>query len=189
MGLGKNPYELIRIMYMKKLVINAASFNEAKEMAAEQGLTVVHDSTPTWKKVGMPIVGSQEFYDFATDALKVNKLLDAKGVGVIVTLEPGAVDTRERPYKFNNVVSEGRRNYVTTFEVRRKDNGALIGRAGKKKDAEKLAKKAMVEVKAPMVCHVIKTEKNGNSLAFTLDYVPSVNAKTGTYVVFGNESF
>ena len=189
MRLGKNLCELIRIMFMKKLVINAASIGEAKEMAAEQGLTVVHDSTPSWKKAGTPAVGSQEFYDFATDALKANKLVDAKGVGIIVSIDPGVADTRERPYKFNNVVSEGRKSYITTFEVRRKDNGALVGRARKKKEAEKLAKKAMVDVKADMTCEVIKTEKTGNSLAFTLDYVPSINAKTGTYVVFGNESF
>ena len=85
MRLGKNLCELIRIMFMKKLVINAASVSEAKEMAAEQGLTVVHDSTPSWKKAGTPAVGSQEFYDFAADALKANKLVDAKGVGIIVS--------------------------------------------------------------------------------------------------------
>ena len=176
-------------MIMKKLTINAVSSKEAKEMAAEQGLTVVHDSTPSWKKAGSPVVGTQEFYDFANEALKANKLTDAKGVGVIVTLDPGVADTRERPYKYVNNVFEGTRRYVTTFEVRRKDTGALVGAAYKKKDAEKLAKKAMVDVKADMECRVVKTEKNDNDLAFTLDYVPSINAKTGTYVVFGNESF
>ena len=174
---------------MKKLMINAVSSKEAKEMAAEQGLTVVHDSTLSWKKAGSPAVGTQEFYDFAIDNLKANKLTDAKGVGVVITLDAGVADTRERPYKYNNVIFDGTRRYVTTFEVRRKDNGALVGSAFKKRDAEKLAKKAMVDVKADMYCTVVKTEKNGNSLAFTLDYVPSVNAKTGTYVVFGNESF
>lgn len=174
---------------MKKITINAVSSKEAKDYAAEQGLSVVRDVTPSWKKVGAPAVGSQEFYDFANDMFKKNRLTDTEGVGMIVTVDPGVADTRERPYKFNNVVSEGRKSYVTTFEVRRKDNGALVATARKKKEAEKLAKKAMAEVKADMECNVVKTVKDGDSLAFTLEYVPSINAKTGTYVVFGNERF
>lgn len=189
MRLGKNLYELMIYIIMKKLVINAVSLNEAKDYAAEQGLSVVRDVTPSWKKFGSPAIGSQDFYDFANEMVKKNRLSNAEGVGMIVTVEAGTADTRERPYKFNNVISEGRKNYVTTFEVRRVDNGALVGRARKKKDAEKLAKKAMVDVKADMECNVVKTVKNGDSLAFTLDYVPSANAKTGTYVVFGNERF
>ena len=176
-------------MLMKKITINAVSRSEAKEYAAEQGLSVVRDVTMSWKNAGSPAVGTQDFYDFASDMLKKHKLTEAEGVGMLVAVEDGAADTRERPYKFNNVVSEGTKKYVMTFQVRRRDNGVLIGSAYKKKDAEKLAKKAMVDTKADMYCEVVKTAKDADSVAFTLDYVPSANAKTGTYVVFGNERF
>ena len=53
----------------------------------------------------------------------------------------------------------------------------------------KLAKKAMVDVKADMECRIVKVAKDNKDLAFTAEYVPSTNTKTGTYTVFGNERF
>lgn len=190
MGLGeKNPYELIRIMYMKKITINAFSEKEAREIAIENNLPVVRNVTPSWLKAGSPAVGTDAFYEFATAMMKKTHLENTTGAGLLVVEEKGSTDTRKRPYNIINNVTEGTKKYETLYEVRRKEDGYLIGTARKKKDAMKLAKKAMVDVKADMECRIVKVAKDNKDLAFTAEYVPSTNTKTGTYTVFGNERF
>jgi hypothetical protein len=174
-------------MIMKKFTIDAFSLEDAKAQAAEMGLTVVRNVTPSWKKIGSPATSSKAFNDFAESVMKVNRLADAEGVGLIVVEESGSADTRERPYKYVNNVVEGRKHYTLVYEVRRKDDGTLIASAPRKDEAERLAKKAMTDVKATMECVAVKHADDGKGLAFTLEYTPSTNTKTGVYTVFGNE--
>lgn len=174
-------------MIMKKFTIDAFSLEDAKAQAAEMGLTVVRNVTPSWKKIGSPATSSKAFHDFAESIMKVNRLADAEGVGLIVVEESGSADTRERPYKYTNNVTEGKKNVTRVYEVRRKDTGALVATAAKKDEAEKLAKKAMSDVKADMECTIVYHVTDGKDLAFTLEYTPSTNTKTGVYTVFGNE--
>ena len=89
---------------MKKFTIDAFSLEDAKAQAAEMGLTVVRNVTPSWKKIGSPATSSKAFHDFAESVMKVNRLADAEGVGLIVVEESGSADTRERPYKYTNNV-------------------------------------------------------------------------------------
>lgn len=174
-------------MFMKKFVINAFSYEDAKNQAAEMGLTVVRNVTNSWKNAGAPARESKAFADFATAILAKNRLSDAEGVGVMVVENGGSADTRERPYKYTNNIVEGKKTVERVYEVRRKDTGALVASASKKDAAEKLAKKAMSSIKADMECNIVYHVKDGKDLAFTLQYVPSANTKLGTYIVFGNE--
>ena len=85
MGLGeKNPYELIRIMYMKKITINAFSEKEARDFAIEQNLPVVRNVTPSWLKAGSPAVGTDAFYEFATAMMKKTHLENTTGAGLLL---------------------------------------------------------------------------------------------------------
>ena len=172
---------------MKKFTVNAFSYDEAKDQAAENGLTIVKNVTASWKNAGSPATGSKAFADFAEEMMKKNRLTDAEGVGLCVVEESGSVDTRERPYKYVNNVVEGRKHYTLIYEVRRKDDGTLVASAPRKDEAERLAKKAMTDVKATMECIAVKHADDGKGLAFTLEYTPSTNTKTGVYTVFGNE--
>lgn len=174
---------------MKKLVFNVFSEKEAREKAAEANLAVVRNVTLSWNKVGCPAVGTDEFYEFAKATIKKLHLENTTGAGLLVVVEAGSSDTRKRPYNIVNNVVEGTKKYETTYEIRRVDDGTLVGTAPKKKEAIKLAQKLMVDVKADMECRVVKTVKDDKDLAFTAEYVPSINTKTGTYVVFGNERF
>lgn len=173
-------------MSMKKFEIKAYSLEEAKEKAVEMGMTVVRNVTQSWKNANSPI-SDKDFKIFAVDMLEKNHLASAEGVGLVVCFVPGSKDTRERPYKFINNVTEGPKQVQRVFEVRRKDNDELIATASKKVDAEDAAKNAMCSVKSDMYCEIVYRVKEGKSLAFELDYTPSVNATLGTYVVFGNE--
>lgn len=171
---------------MKKFEIKAYSLDEAKDQAAEMGITVVRNVTQSWKNAKSPI-SDKDFKVFAVETLEKNHLTSAEGVGLVVCMIPGSKDTRERPYKFVNNVTEGKKKVERVFEIRRKDNDELIATASSKADAEDTAKAAMTTVKADMYCKIVYHVTEGKDLAFELNYTPSVNATLGTYVVFGNE--
>ena len=150
------------------------------------GLTVVRNVTQSWKNAGSPVT-DKSFKEFAVASLDKNHLANAEGVGLIVVVAGGSADTRERPYKYTNNVVEGKKNIERVYEIRRRDTGAVLATAAMKSDAEKKAKKLMPEVKTDLECVIVYHVTEGKDLAFTLDYTPSTNTKTGSYIVFGNE--
>ena len=166
---------------MRKLTINAYSFDEAKQKALEEGITVVRNVTPSFKKEN-PV----DFDVFAQQMLEKNKLTNATGVGCIVISEAGSADTRERPYEFINNVTEGQLTKRRVFEVRTAANDTLVAEAETKVEAARLAKAAMKNVKQDLVCKQVYRVDNDHALAFSLKDVPSSNTKLGTYIVFGN---
>lgn len=169
-----------------KYEINAYSLDEAKQKAAEMGLTIVKNVTPSWKNSNCPKFGTNDFKVFIADILDKKRLTNSTGVGVIVAVENGSADTRQRPWTLNNNIKEGSRATKRHFEVRTKD-GNLVGNYDKKGDAIRAAKAAMVNLKQDMYCDIVyRVIDPEMAIAFTLDYTPSVNAKMGTYVVFGN---
>ena len=173
---------------MVKYEIKAYSLDEAKQKAADMGLTVVRNVTQSWKNAGAP-VADKEFKTFAVDMMDKNRLTNSIGVALVVAFIPGSKDTRERPYKFVNNVQEGRRTTKRVFEVRIKETEELVGEAPTKGEAIELAKAAMVKYKKDMYCPIVyKVAEEEKAVAFDLEYVPSITAKEGTYVVFGNEN-
>ena len=151
---------------MRKIEIVAYSLEEAKEKAAEMGITVVRNVTQSWKNANSPM-SDAEFKVFAVEAMEKQRLTDASGVGLIVAVNPGSKDTKKRPYEFvNNVVD---------------------GEASKKDDAARLAKELMVKYRKDMVATIVYRVTEGKDVAFELNYSPSADAKEGKYVVFGND--
>ena len=170
-----------------KYEINAYSLEEAKQKAAEMGLTIVKNVTPSWKNSNCPVFGTTEFKKFIVEILDKKRLTAATGVGLIVATDSGSADTRQRPWTFNNNVKEGSRSTRRYFDVRVKGDETLIGSFEKKGDAVRAAKAAMADVKKDMYCDIVyRVVDPEMATAFTLDYTPSCNTKLGTYVVFGN---
>jgi flagellar biosynthesis/type III secretory pathway ATPase len=134
---------------MVKYEIKAYSLDEAKQKAADMGLTVVRNVTQSWKNAGAP-VADKEFKTFAVDMMDKNRLTNSIGVALVVAFIPGSKDTRERPYKLVNNVQEGRRTTKRVFEVRIKETEELVGEAFTKGEAIELAKAAMVKYKKDM---------------------------------------
>lgn len=170
---------------MVKYEINAYSLEEAKEKAVEMGLTIVRNVTQSWKNANMPM-SDKDFKVFAVDVMSKNRLTQTEGVGLIVAVNPGSKDTRERPYTFKNNVVEGRRSVKRVYEVRLKDTDELVGEADTKGDAIDLAKALMTKYKKDMVATIVYRVTDDKDVAFTLDYTPSASAKEGKYVIFGN---
>ena len=166
---------------MKKITINAYSFDEAKQKALNEGITIVRNVTPSFKKEN-----PEDFDEFAQRMLEKNKLTNTTGVGCVVVTEPGSADTRERPYEFINNVTEGQLTKKRVFEIRTVSDDTLVAEAETKVEAARLAKAAMKTVKKDLICKQVYRVDDDHALAFSLNYVPSSNTKLGTYIVFEN---
>ena len=161
--------------------IKAYTYAEAVAIAAEKGLKIVRNVTPSYKNAGCPT--GQNLLDFGVSMLEKNKLDGITGVGVMCVIEDGKPDTRERPYTFKDRPTSGERTKTRMYFVRTKDTDHFVGKAPDKGAAVKLAKTAMAEYKEDMVCTIMY--EVSDSEAFTLEYTPTTGTKIGTYVVFG----
>lgn len=175
---------------MIKKEFEVYSYQEAVEAAEAEGYKVVRNKTASWKSAGSPI-SDKDLKTFAEEQMNKEKLTGLPGAGFMVVVAAGSKDTRERPYVYENVVTDGRMLTERTYEVRRVDNGELVlsvaGEGATKDAAVKAAKEAMVDVKTDMDIEVVYRVKNGKSVVGHLKYAPSVNAETGRYIFIGNE--
>lgn len=168
---------------MQKFVINAFSFDEAKEKALENGFTIVRNVTLSYKNENP---SDENFDTFCESILKKNKLDATTGVACVIVKEAGSADTRERPYEFINNKVEGTLTKKRMFEIRTTDDDVLIATADNKAQAARLAKAAMKNIKKDLICKQVYKVDDAHEKAFTVKYVPSANTKLGTYIVFGN---
>lgn len=175
---------------MVKKEFEVYSYEEAVAAVEAEGYKVIRNKTNSWKNAGSP-VGDAALKTFANTQMDKEKLVDVPGVGFIVVVAPGSKDTRERPYTYENVVTDGRKETERTYEVRRVDNGELVvslaGDGATKDAAIKAAKEVMSDVKADLDIEVVYRVKDGKSVVGHLKYTPSINAQKGRYIFFGNE--
>jgi hypothetical protein len=175
---------------MVKKEFEVYSYEEAVAAVEAEGYKVIRNKTASWKNAGSP-VGDAGLKTFANEQLAKEKLTSVPGVGFIVVVANGSKDTRERPYTYENVVTEGRMATERTYEVRRVDNGDLVvslsGDGATKDAAIKAAKEIMADVKADLNIEVVYRVKDGKNVVGRLKYTPSVNAQKGRYIFFGNE--
>ena len=175
---------------MVKREFEVYSYEEAVAAAEAEGFKVIRNKTASWKNAGSPI-SDKELKAFATEQIAKEKLVNVAGVGFIVVVAAGSKDTRERPYTYENVVTEGRMETERTYEVRRDDNEELVvslsGDGATKEAAIKAAKEVMADVKTDLNIEVVYRVKDGKNIVGHLKYVPSINAEKGRYVFLGNE--
>ena len=170
---------------MKKFEIVAFSKDEAKQKAKEMGLNVVSEVTQTWKNKKSP-VSDKDMYNFAIDIFSKKRLNDVEGVGLMITIDPANADTRERPYQINSFKNEGKRHTKRVVEIRSEKNGTLLGVAENKKEAEKVAKALITKYREDVIATVVYKVIENKDILFKGKYTPSINAKEGKYIVFGN---
>ena len=174
---------------MVKREFEVYSYEEALEAAEAEGFKVIRNKTASWKNAGSPI-SDQQLKTFTVEQLEKEKLTNVPGVGFIVVVASGSKDTRERPYAYENVVTDGRMETERTYEVRRMDNDELMislaGEGATKDAAIKAAKDIMTNVKADLRIEVVYRVKYGKNTVGYLRYTPSVNAEKGRYIFLGN---
>ena len=151
---------------------------------------VQRDAIQAWRKAGEPSPLDKEFKVFCANYLEKHTK-NAPGTACMITYRAGAADTRERPYKMNDVVNEkGKRKYVTTYLLKDKSTGEELAKTTEnKKKAQELAKKLYIDggFRGSIICTYTKEVAEGEPVAFTVDYAPSKSSKEGHYIFFGVE--
>lgn len=191
---------------MGKLKIVTATGYSVQDAYAKSGLSaeIKFDATIAFKKDGKPEGRHLEL--FAQEYLD-KKVKGAAGIGFSITVESGVADSRERPYKVENVVTEGARTWKTVYQGfvgADKDGlgGTLVCQKDTKGEAEEAGKAYVTANKVgPVVIRVGKEVtgskvKDGDKVtlgaaqgvAMIINYTPSVNATEGKYIFFGIEA-
>lgn len=180
-----------KFINFKKLEVTGATKEEALEKAP---FFIQGDATQAFKKWKASMtegITEKDIKDFCINYL-AKKSKNAPGVGFAVTIESAVANTRERPYRVENVKNEGgKRKYKTIYQlIDKKSNTVIAETEGTKADAKELARSLYTEngFAGDLICKYTKQVINGEPIAFTVKYVPSKNAKVGNYMVFGIEA-
>lgn len=173
----------------KRVEVKAYTKAEAIDQVKDT-FFVQRDATQAWKKAGEPSPLDKEFKVFCLNYLKEHTK-NAPGTACSITYKAGSADTRERPWKMNDVVNEkGRRKYVTTYILRDSETGKELARTSETKaKAKELGKKLYTDggFRGSLKCTYSKEVSEGEPVAFTMEYAPSKSAKEGQYIFFGIE--
>lgn len=176
---------------MKNLtIVTAKGFTKEEALASiNTKLDVKFDATVAWKKEGEP---EGKYLEAFADKHIETKLRGAAGIGYSVTVDAGSADTRERPYKVLNVVTDGQRKFKTVYEglinvAPDGTGGTIVLVRDTKGEAEDAAKDYVTEHKVDVKVRIAKNVIEGQEEALTVEYTPSINTKLGTYIFFGYE--
>lgn len=179
-----------QILNFKKVEVNGYTKPEALEKAP---FTVFRDATQaykTWKKEQTSGITDKEIKQFCLDYL-AKHTKNAPGIGCSITMESAVADTRERPYKVDDVKNEkGKRKYVTTYQLIDDKTGEVIAETNKTKaEAKEIGKQLYKDgYKGNLTCSYTKQVLEGEPIAFYMTYTPAKNSKPGTYLCFGIEA-
>ena len=106
-----------QVLNFQKLEVCAFTKEEAK---AQLPFEVMKDATQAyknWKKNHEGGITEKDIKEFCLDYL-AKHTKNVKNAGCMITIEAGAADTRERPYKVNDVKNEkGKRKYKNYLSV------------------------------------------------------------------------
>ena len=157
------------------------------EALAKAPFNIMGDATQAYKNWKKTATADSDVNDFYRKYLK-EKSKNVSGVGFSITIDPAVLDSRERPWKIEDVKNEkGKRKYSTVLELRDTKTGAVLGKiSGTKAEAKELAKKLIKDgYKGELTAFYSKQVAEGEPKAFTAKYTPSKSSHAGTYVVFG----
>ncbi len=163
-----------------------------EEAVAQSGLKldVKYDASSSYKKA--QAVESDDPFDFVGFAhgyLK-KKVKSAIGIGFTVVLEAGNADERLRPYKVDNVATEGTRKFKQVYQGTTEDGKVVVeveDKGGATAKAKEVIKEAKGAIKTITIVPIKKVVE-GTEVSAVVTYTPSVNTTLGTYIVFGYEA-
>ena len=164
------------ILNFKSVTVSAASKEEAIAKIEEQHFHVNGDATQAYKNAKAKHEGVWTDKDekaFKLDYLE-KKVKSCPGAGYYITVESAVADTRQRPYKIEDVKNEGKRKFKSFYKwVDAKNAIKELYKNGEfRGDAKLIKTKDVVE---------------GNAVVATAKYTPSKSTKTGTWTFFGIE--
>ena len=181
---------MAQIMNFKRMEVNGATKEEA---LAKAPFDIMGDATQAykiWRKKQVNGVTDADKKEFMLEYL-AKKSKNCAGVGFSITIESAVADTRERPYKIEDVKNDkGARKYKTIYQIINKATGAVIAQTDETKAKAKEIAKALYTdkgFKGDLICTYTKQVVDGEPTAFTATYTPSKSSRVGSYLVFGIE--
>ena len=181
---------MAQIMNFKRMEVNGATKEEA---LAKAPFDIMGDATQAykiWRKKQVNGVTDADKKEFMLEYL-AKKSKNCAGVGFSITIESAVADTRERPYKIEDVKNDkGARKYKTIYQIIDKATGAVMAKTDETKAKSKeIAKPLYTDkgFKGDLICTYTKQVVDGEPTAFTATYTPSKSSRVGSYLVFGIE--
>lgn len=174
---------------MKIVNVKAFSLSDAKKNVPFG--VIKKNATQMWKKAGCP--EGLELREFCKNYLEKHTD-NLPNVACYIVINNAISDSRENPYKVTNVVTNGKRKFKRMYELVNVTDGTVLGVASSKEEAKKLAKSVVSKLKQTLgvgvkhICRIVNVVTEGQTDAFTFEYVPSQNAKEGTFLFFGVEN-
>lgn len=179
---------MAQIMNFEKLEVVGATREEALKKAPYDIMGDATQAYKIWLKKQVNGVTEADKTQFMLDYL-AKKSKNVAGVGFFITVEAAVADTRERPYRIDDVKNEqGPRKYKTTYQLIDSATGSVIAETDETKaKAKEIAKSLYTDkgFKGNLVCTYTKQVVDGEPIAFKVSYTPSKSSRVGTYVVFG----
>ena len=182
-----------QILNFKKVEVVAESKKAAEQIVEDQYFHVNGDATQAyknWKEKQGGAVTEREVKEFMLSYL-MKKTKNCPNAGFLICTDPAVADTRERPYKVENVKGEGKRKYKTTYVAIDNESNAPIGKWDTNKADALNAIKEMYksgEYKGSGRLDKVKEVVEGQATVATFEYTPSKNTKNGTWIAFGIEA-
>lgn len=181
---------MAQFLNFKVMEVTGATKEEALNKAPFDIMGDATQAYKLWKKKQVNGVTEADKKMFMLDYLN-KKSKNVTGVGFAITLESAVADTRERPYRIDDVKNElGARKYKTIYQLTDKATGKVLAQVdGTKAKAKELAKSLYIDkgYKGDIVCTYTKQVVDGQPTAFTVTYTPSKSSRVGSYTVFGIE--
>ena len=181
---------MTQFLNFKVMEVTGATKEEALNKAPFDIMGDATQAYKLWKKKQVNGVTEADKKMFMLDYLN-KKSKNVTGVGFAITLESAVADTRERPYRIDDVKNElGARKYKTIYQLVDKATGKVLAQVdGTKAKAKELVKSLYTDkdYKGDLVCTYTKQVVDGQPTAFTATYTPSKSSRVGSYLVFGIE--
>lgn len=171
--------------------VTADTRNAAIEMVESENFGILGDATQAYKNAKKACTTGwteKEMKQFCLDYLQKKTKMKA-GVGYLITVEPAVADTRERPYKIENIKNEeGKRKTTKTLTWIDDNDGHVVCKCqGTKTDAANMLKDLYKsgEYKGNATCRIVYDVTEGNPDVMKASYSPSKNTRKGVYIAFG----
>lgn len=178
-----------QILNFEKVEVVAESKEVAMAWVNENLVNYNGDATQAynnWKEKQGGAVTERDVKEFMLNYLE-KKTKCAPG-GYLICIDPAVKDTRERPYRIENVKGEGKRKYKTTYVAIDKESGKTFGKWDTNKADALNAIKEMYKngsYKGNFKLDKVKEVVEGQATVAEGWYTPSKNAKKGTWIAFG----
>ena len=184
----------IKIMNFKRVEVVAESKKAAIDKINKELFHVQGDATQAykiWLSKQVNGVTDRDKKAFMLDYL-ANKGKNCPGAGYIICVEPAIADTRERPYKIEDIKNEeGKRKTKRQYKWFDKATNTVVCSVDTNKTDAKNAIKELYksgEYKGDANLVITYDVVEGQAVVATAKYTPSKNTKSGKYIAFGIEA-